>query len=377
MKNTNARQLLNKYLSGTCTEMEKALLETWYLKQHGEDLPEISVLEKEKQLNEIWLNLPIHAKERKINMLWRKIAVSAIVLITIGIAGILYTQKDIHESENRYAVKDIRPGENKAILTLADGTKINLSGKASGLLAEQSGIKITKASDGQLVYTVTDPGKHLSADDEEQFNTIETPVGGQYMVNLPDGTKVWLNAATTLKYPVQFSKNSRSVKLIGEGYFEVFHDQERPFYVSGTNQTVEVLGTHFNFMDYPDETVAKTTLVEGSVKVIGNKKSKILIPGQQSRLINGRLTVADQADIEEAIAWKNGYFKFNEDLRSVMNKISRWYGVDISYEIDPDADLVFGGKISRTRNLSAVLKIIEYTGKVHFKIEERRVTVTK
>lgn len=320
---------------------------------------------------------------------WQRIAAAAVVLITLSIGALYYYGQ--HDSSTDL-VSDIAPGGNKAILTLADGQKIVLTDAKNGELAAQAGVVVTKLADGQIVYTVQ-PGKVGVT----RMNSIETPKGGQYQIVLPDGTKVLLNAASVLTYPASFvNAKSRRVQLKGEAYFEVakvmlkkrggmskeqgLRSKEQgvrmPFIVVTDKQKIEVLGTHFNVNSYADEPFSKTTLVEGSVLVNASGGSELLTPGNQAIVGNGKLTVAE-ANVEEVLAWKNGYFMFDsEDIGSVMRKISRWYNVDVVFEGDVSKDR-FGGTVSRFSNVSKVLRKLELTNKVHFRMEERRIIVTK
>jgi transmembrane sensor len=377
MQESEAKELLKKYCAGICSEEEIAILETWYIRQNM-SLPEISEIEKEKQLDEVWNSLSIHSKKHLISQLWPRVAAVGMIIIALSSGLLFYFLEKIPNKDQSIYAQEIKPGGDKAVLTLADGSKINLSDVAQGQLAEQSGISISKTADGRLIYKVVEVSGGSESGKNMEYNTIETPLGGQYQVYLPDGTKVWLNAGSVLRYPVKFMGDERSVELMGEGYFEVARVKNRRFKVFSAEQTIEVLGTHFNVMAYTNEKVIKTTLIEGSVKVSNAKHSKLLTPGEQS-VIHGRneIQINEAADIEDVMAWKNGYFKFNENLESIMTKISRWYNVDIKYEFKPDSDLVFAGKISRTRDIDAILKIMEYTGKVHFKVEGRVVTVTR
>lgn len=377
MQESEAKELLKKYCAGICSEEEIAILETWYIRQNM-SLPEISEIEKEKQLDEVWNSLPIHSKKHFISTLWPRIAAAGMIIIALSAGLLFYFFENKPNKDQSIYAQEIKPGGDKAVLTLADGSKINLSDVAQGQLAEQSGISISKTADGRLIYKVVEVSGGSESGKNMGYNTIETPLGGQYQVYLPDGTKVWLNAGSVLRYPVKFTGDERSVELKGEGYFEVAKVKNKTFKVSSAEQTIEVLGTHFNVMAYTDEKVIKTTLIEGSVKISNARYSKLLTPGEQSVVHGGNeIQINEAADIEDVMAWKNGYFKFNENLESIMIKISRWYNVDIKYEFKPDSDLVFAGKISRTRDIDAILKIMEYTGKVHFKVEGRVVTVTR
>ncbi|WP_316843807.1 FecR family protein [Pedobacter psychrodurus] len=305
--------------------------------------------------------------------LFTKYAVAASLMLILG-AG-LFFRNDRHSNNehlSKVSVKDITPGSNKAMLTLANGTKINLNQVSNGQLASESGVNIVKTANGQLVYDLSGATGQAS---EVGYNTIEVPAGGQWQIILPDQTKVWLNAQSSITYPTKFAGNVRRVKITGEAYFEVAHHKKLPFRVESGAQLVEVLGTHFNIMAYADDRLIKTTLLEGSVKVVNKGQSQLLKPGQQAQVNARGIVLSDDVDIEEAVAWKNGDFQFNENLEGIMTKIARWYDVEIVYQVKPDADLTFSGKISRSRNLSAILKMLEYNGDVHFKIEGRRVTV--
>ncbi|SMC58315.1 FecR family protein [Pedobacter nyackensis] len=310
---------------------------------------------------------------------------AAVILITLGVGSWFYFNEGAQKSSNelQYA-NDVPPGGNEAILTLADGSKISLTDVGKGELLNTRGVRIVKTDDGQLVYTVdptvTVKGTALS------YNTITTPRGGQYQVNLPDGTKVWLNAASSIKFPTTFTNlKERKVELSGEAYFEVAKNKQQPFKVlSLANaydraQETEVLGTHFNINAYEDEIETKTTLLEGSVRVATpenrNKKYDVILsPGQQAVLSNNAFKIST-VDTEEIIAWKNGNFVFaNEGIESIMRKIARWYNVEVIYQ-GKITDNNFVGTVPRFGNISEALTILELTNTVHFKIEGRRVTV--
>ncbi|TKC57213.1 FecR family protein [Pedobacter hiemivivus] len=305
--------------------------------------------------------------------LWKRWGIAAAAVLLI-VGGGLFISQNTGEIVDIVNAKDISPGGNSAILILANGQKVDLEQVANGGVMSQSGIKVVKKADGQIIYEISDVAEKTASD---QYNTIETPIGGQYQVNLSDGTKVWLNSGSSLRYPVKFVGAYRNVELKGEGYFEVSKNKAMPFKVNNSRQTVEVLGTHFNIMAYADEPVVKTTLLEGVVKVSAGKASALLASGQQSKLEGAKVNVIDHVDLEDAVAWKNGYFKFNESLESIMSKISRWYGVEVIYETIPERDLTYSGKISRSRNISAVLKIIGFNSDVRFKIEGKKVYVIK
>lgn len=376
-----AKELLEKYKTGNCTPEEILLLQKWFHHLHEDELSELTEADLRKAQNELRRKMTSLTRKSSVAILWPRIIIAAAILIVISI-GTFFYRNYIDESNTKHAISavknDISPGGNIAFLTLADGRKISLTDAKNGQLAEQSGIKINKTADGQLEYTIS------TADNSSQsisYNTIETPAGGQYQINLPDGSKVWLNSASSLRYPVRFIGKERRVEISGEAYFEVAHNSRMPFKVANASQTVEVLGTHFNIMAYPDETSTKTTLLQGSVKIIKENKSIIISPGQQTRVKDGNIDVVN-VDVNEATAWKDGYFMFkSEDIQSIMRQISRWYNLEVTYQGN-FPEKVFGGKISRSRNVSEVLEILESTGSIHFKIipgdsfgRERRIIV--
>lgn len=386
-------EAIDHYLNGTATSEENQLVNNWY---HSFDDSEVIIHTEEQNLkNKIdalirtrlaettcvsaIAEIPAAPIRRKLFNSW---AAAAAILLVCGTVLYFSLVKNTSSSNERFA-NDVTAGKNIAVLTLANGQKIVLSDSLNGQLAKQSGISISKTEDGQLVYTVIDEEGNASG--QPEMNTIETPKGGKYIVNLPDGTKIWLNAASQLTFPAQFTGNERRVELSGEAYFEVAkvmnkNTSERTAFVVKTDkQEVEVLGTHFNINSYADENAVKTTLLEGSVKVLSlvSQDTQLLKPGQQSILETGALKVRP-ADIAVEMAWKNGEFIFaSNDFRSEMRKVARWYDVEVVYDESVPKDFELGGFISREKNLSAVLKLIELTGNVHFKIEGRRVLVTK
>ncbi len=312
--------------------------------------------------------------------LWIAAAASIVLILSIGLY--FYGTQNGHpvirgSIQGFNAKNDIPAGKTGATLTLGNGKKIILSDAVKGQLASETGVNITKTADGQVVYTVT---KHqsLQSSGPIEYNTLGTTKGQQYQVILPDGTKCWLNAATTLKYPSTFAHLSqRRVELNGEAYFEVakvFKSSERiPFIVVTKKQRVEVLGTHFNINSYPDEPDTKTTLLEGSVLING---TALLKPGEQAADL-GKTIKITRADTELALAWKNNKFMFRKyKIQDIMRMVARWYNVDVVYVGEIPDDLL-GGSVSRFDNISKVLNILELTGNVHFKIEGRRITVTK
>lgn len=307
---------------------------------------------------------------------------AAAVFIVIGTLAYFYSSNVINQKSMKPYASDALPGSNKAVLVLANGRKISLTDVNNGDVAKEAGLSITKTSDGQLVYTISDVASNKNTENlDNAFNTIETPKGGMWQVKLPDGSSVWLNAVSSLTYPLSFSKShKRIVELKGEAYFEVAKDKLHPFVVKTSRQEIEVLGTHFNINSYADEDVVKTTLIEGSVKVNSYQAdgaTEILKPGEQSILTTKGFNIK-QVDADEVIDWKNGYFMFNnEKQESIMRKIARWYNVQVEYADASAKEVTYYGSISRFENVSKVLRKFEQTGEVRFEINKNKITVYK
>ena len=305
---------------------------------------------------------------------WMRIAAAALILAIGGIGFWLVTKQTGQQiAQSKLAAPKsaipITAGGNKAILTLADGSSIVLDSTHQGTLAKQGNVKIIKLNTTTLAYNAGEAKRQ-----EVVYNTLSTPSGGQYQLILPDGSKVWLNASSSIHFPTIFKGKERSVTITGEAYFEVAKNAAMPFRISVKDMQVEVLGTHFNIMAYDDENSMNTTLLEGSVKVTKGAVNKLLAPGQQS-VINtaGEISIKD-ADIEEVMAWKNGWFQFNAyDIKMVMRQISRWYDVEVMYEGKIPTGH-FTGLVSRDNDIKQVLKIMQ-SGGVRFKIIGRKVIV--
>lgn len=322
------------------------------------------------------IGLYFYSDTRKPN---QSVVVEPVLKPTIVVPSKALPQVPEKKEEAFLAKNDIAAGANKAILTLGDGTKIILDDAKKGILANQGGNSVLKAAEGEVIYSFLkdDINNQLAEVKVNRviYNTIETPKGGKFQVKLPDGSKVWLNAASSLRFPTAFIGNKREVVLKGEAYFEVAHDSSKVFQVSARNQVVQVLGTHFNINAYQDEPTVNTTLLEGSVRVsdLRSHTSQLLKPGEQSKL-SEQIEVINMKNTNEAVAWKDGYFQFDEaDIKTVMRQIERWYDVSIVYEGDLP-DYKFGGEIERSLSLLQVLKILEKT-KIHFRLEGREVIV--
>lgn len=268
------------------------------------------------------------------------------------------------------AVHDVAPGSDKAILTLADGRKLLLNASATGKLADQGGAAINKTAEGMLVYET----ELMAAGTKAVNNTVTVPRGGKWALTLSDGTKVWLNSASSITYPTTFDGPDRHVSITGEAYFEVAHNAKKPFKVSFNDQLVEVLGTHFNINAYDDEPSNQTTLIQGSVSISKGKNTVILKPGEQASVTKNVIEVVKDADIERTLAWREGLFLFDRtELQNAMREISRWYDIDVVYQGDVKND-VFNGRISRHNKLSQILKVLEL-GDVHFRVDGKKVIV--
>jgi len=380
MNKTEVEHLLDKYKAGTASEEEVALLQSWSLSYTEPETEELSMTERLVATDRIWAKLQSEHGLVKVTRLWPRIAAAVALLLMLSIGGYFWRNGVNDPALVVSAGKDIAPGKNGATLTLANGKRVVLNDAMDGQLSTEAGVTITKTKSGELIYNVIDrAGKKNGT---EAFNTLETQNGEQYHLILPDGSNVWLNAASSLKYPVAFADHQRLVELRGEAYFEIAHQKLRPFKVLTRQQQIEVLGTHFNVSAYDDEPVAKNTLMEGRVKVItpaldrGETGTVILKPGEQSVLIGNKLQVG-QASLEEAMAWKNGYFMFeSENIRSIMRKVSRWYNIEVVYQGEVTEE-TFSGVVDRFANVSQILKKLSLTNRVHFKIEGRRVIVTK
>ena len=353
-------------------QLKKLFVETVIHKE-----PEIIL--PEENWDAIWDNISAKAlqqpQRRAPVKLWSRAVAAAVVIGVIGVAGFFILNKkkqDIPVAVKRSVDKnDIRPGGNRAILTLADGTSIVLDTAQNGYVANQSNTRILKLNAGVLSYKMekTNAGKVL-------MNTITTPPGGQYEIELEDSTKVWLNSASSLVFPTSFTGKERRVELKGEGYFEVTKNALKPFHVTVNNMDVRVLGTHFNIMSYSDEENINTTLLEGKVNITVNNVTKSLTPGKAAILNRTTESIQiDKANVEQAIAWKNGEFRFkNTGIKELMRQVARWYDVDVAYETT-STDQYFTASLPRMQNISELLETLELTGTVHFKIDGRKIIV--
>ena len=378
--------LIAGYIRGTISEQDHDELDDWVNESdHNMKLFEELTDDDNLEQNLAWMDqlnaaqsyeklladgkFNIQTKRFRLSKVWMA---AASVILLAGIFFVYqYVTKSMKTKDPLIAERStLQPGGNKATLTLEDGTVIDLSSAKNGLLNADSGISVIKTQDGSMVYeddtiVQTAPVMH----------TLSTPVGGQYQVTLPDGTKVWLNASSSLKYPSRFTGAERLVQLSGEAYFEVAKNIDKRFMVMAAGTKVEVLGTHFNINAYNDEPSLTTTLLEGSVKVSAGSDFKMLIPGQQSAVIADEISIAT-VDTSNIVAWKNNEFKFADaPIETVMRQVKRWYGAEIIYQ-DKVAHH-FNATVDRTEPIDQLLHYLEETGQVHFKLDNKKIIVMK
>jgi len=365
-----SREKLGEFLSGFIDEADKAYLSELLL-QELEKEPDMQG--QEDLIRDIAdsAELKIFAATKsgtKVIRLRKWISVAASLLIAISVLSYFLIHKPATTNSYQASTTDIPAGSNSAILTLGNGSKINLDVQKGGRLQAQPNTVIDRVA-GSLQYGKSDdPGSKFA------YNILETPRGGQYQLTLPDGSKVWLNAATKIKYPTSFNGSDRTVELSGEAYFEISKNKTKPFRVISGEQTIEVLGTHFNIMAYNDESYKRSTLLEGSIKVIAHGQQKMIKPGEQVTVDkNNRLDISE-ADLDANMAWKNGktYFK-NTDIPTMMRSLGRWYNLTIEYQGEISRRHFTGG-ISRQSSLSGMLKILEMND-IHTRIEGRKLIV--
>lgn len=372
-------KLYEKYITGSCTPEEEQLLLAYEDKFRMQPDYESATKEEQHMHDRVYYALVKQVSPRRVVSMsawwWR---VAAVLLIALGAGLILYYQHKPLQQQDAVAIRKIPaapkivPGKNTAVLTLANGAVIQLDKAGKGVLSRAGKTVIKKAADGKLIYT-SNNREDLPA--VVALNTISIPRGGQYQLVLPDGTHVWLNAESSLTYPTAFVGHERHVELHGEAYFEVAKNKAMPFRVTANGAKVEVLGTHFNIKAYSGENI-KTTLLEGSVRLSNNQCNVTLKPGEQgvAGSANGRIAVK-QVDVQEIIAWKNGYFVFrNLDIKDIMNQVARWYDVDVKYSGNLTGK-DFGGIYSRQKGITELLNGLELTGLIHFEIEGRRIIV--
>ena len=386
-------RLIRKALKGEGTPEERDFIDKYYdyFDKEPQD-PQLATQEERKKLeNKIFKNIQRELKpgsDKNVKSIyWGRLlrAAAAGLLVLAAIGAVLWhlrSNPGTSSSHKRItAHEDIGPGGNKAILVLANGSNVILDSAHNGVLGKSGQSHFIKIKNGQLAYHNQESSRikeDKKTKQQIQYNTLITPRGGQYQITLADGTKVWLNSGSSLKFPVAFTGQERVVKLTGEAYFEVIEDKEHPFKVLTSNMEVEDLGTHFNISAYPDEPNIKTTLLEGSVAVRNSGNEVTLKPGQQSIASNqttGEIKV-ENVDTEMSVAWKNGYFSFhNTSIYEIMKEISRWYDVDVHF--DDSLHVYLNGEISRDVKVSKVFEMLELTGELKFYIEGKKILVAK
>ncbi len=378
----NARAILQRYIQGQCTEEERMWVEEWYKNNYDTEF-KIDTALAEEHFAEVWNALEDNVIRKKTVSFKKIAAIAASISIVLGI-GSFYLWKSSSQQEAEQVVvqeaqSQIEAGRDQALLTLADGRTIDLDNVAVGEYVTENGIIITKMDDGTLSYKANADQVQRVAD---VYNTISTPRGGQYKVILPDNSVVWLNAASSLRFPVAFAGNTRAVELEGEGYFEVAHDKRKPFIVTSQNQQTIVKGTKFNIAAYASDKEMVTTLVEGSVLVraMNNHRDgidEILLRPNEQVVMNNNVMTKSNVDPTQAIAWKDGKFIFNNTpLSRIMQQLSRWYDVEVQY-LDAVDNITFTGSVSRFDDIQDVLRKISLTESVRFETKERRVMVRR
>lgn len=353
------QELADKWVQGTLSPAERKELEDWY--NTGQDLPvqlppgfaaSEAVLEQQ-MLQAIREKAGLLAPVIPVQKRWRTIrwaAAAVFLLMSIGTVYFIVHRKQAPEKLQIVAIsnkRDIQPGHNGAVLHLSNGQMIILDSAQDGTLARQGTLKVVKEN-GIL--------KYVGKADELIYNEITTARGRQWQLTLSDGTKVYLNASSSIHYPLQFTGPVREVEITGEVYFEVAHNPRQPFRVKVGNQLIEDLGTAFNVNAYEEEQVTKTTLIQGLIRVTKGGASLMVLPGQEVQAgETSRLVLEKHANVEQALAWKNGYFDFNGlDTRAIMRQLARWYGIEVRYEGQPSSAL-FEGRMQRNLLLSQAL----------------------
>ena len=391
MPDQNIANLIDRLLNGSITPEEKEMLAKWIL--HDSDEKDLHLMmerawsdfkpgqtlpaEKADELLDAVLQkikeeeAPVKLQRRPIR-LYRMAAAVLLFVIATG-TGIFLLRKQTGSPATVVANSDVLPpAANKAVLTLSNGKTIILDSAGKGNIATQRTTAIIKKGDGDIAYQTETEGKTAGV----EYNTLTVPRGSRIAhVTLSDGTRVWLNAGSSLRYPVVFNGPDREVEITGESYFEVAPDRAHPFVVNKGNNAIKVLGTHFNVNAYDEEDAMKVTLLEGSVKITSGADNSLLLPGQMAIMAAGqKIDVLKNADIEKVMAWKNGYFNFSgADIHTVMRELARWYGLELVFNNVTNEK--FHVEVSRDIPLSKVLSILEMTDKIHFNISGNKVTV--
>ncbi|MBL7737039.1 MAG: FecR domain-containing protein [Chitinophagaceae bacterium] len=389
--------LLERFTEGVLTPEEEAQLAVFLIMPKYREWLDLDIRDKLQQMQDgstlshekseailqtiLNINKTLPVDVRKPTPFLRRswLRYAAAILIILSVAGYIWNtqKKGLGSAQTKNEVEtepanDIPPGVNKAILILADGAELNLDSVSTGVLSTQGGTKVVQSSAGNVIYT-----PQAGQPSQVVYNTIWTPKGGQFKLVLPDGSAVWLNAASSITFPTAFTEGERVVKITGEVYFEVAKNKRQPFFAEVNGARVEALGTHFNINAYEDEAYVRTTLLEGRVRVSNEMGSQLLAPGQQAIYGSngvGGFKLINNIDVSQVVAWKNGFFEFdNMDLPAIMRQIGRWYDVEIIYQ-GTNTDIKLGGGISRNLNLQGLLSLLNTSG-VYTRLEGRKLIV--
>ncbi|SEA88335.1 FecR family protein [Pedobacter hartonius] len=357
-----------RFISGEGTTEDIAFFESFYI-QYNQKHFQTTEAEQSEDIEEAWkqINAVIRTPKRKLSLSW--LAAAAVLLIVSTIFIYVARHHSDPATTSVYA-NDIPPGSHKAILTLSDGRKINLDDRNKGLVTSDANATIRKTNTGEIIYESSRPTAQIA------YNRMSTPVGGKYELRLSDGTLAVLDAGSSIEYPVSFIGEQRQVEVSGQVYFEVSHDPKRPFLVKFNDQVVKVLGTRFNINAHADEPDSRTTLLQGCIALQSGGTETLLKPGQQGILQKGQDQVSVvNVNADKVVSWKDNYFHFEkENIREIMRQLSRWYNIEVVFE-GAFKEEEFSGDISRNKNISQVLRMLEYSQAVHFKISGRRVIV--
>lgn len=370
--------LLSKYLDNRATPEEIEFIEKYYQQFENDQDDPLPVEEIEQSQARVLENLKEkfsqeNKKPASIRIRWIGWAAAIIIVVLSGATFLFLNHsrnKPVSSDVAKQAtINNISPGGNKAIITLQDGSKIFLDQSSNGVIAQQGNTRVVKLTSGEIAY------KNDAHSDKPYINTITTPRGGKYQLTLADGTKFWMNSESSITYPTFFEGTERRVKITGEVYFEVSKNQRQPFYVDMKDGSeIRVLGTHFNVNTNTDNETIAATLLEGSILISNNQRTQLLKPGQQAVVINNQIQIKNGVDTSQVVAWKNGYFSFNNtSLEMVMKQLARWYDVNIIYE-GKKPEKKFWGGISMNSSLSQVLQVLEES-KVKFRVEDKNIIV--
>ncbi|MGX5821027.1 FecR family protein [Chitinophaga lutea] len=363
MNKKTLEELTGRYLDGTATDAERRMLDAYYEKM-GATPVESETVPSDRMLAAILEQTGLRRERPRLVWLRRAAAAAAVVLVAGGTW--FFLQREQHPGDHTI-VANIPPAADRAVLTLANGDTLVLDESVARTIGKQGGANVARQADA-LVYQ----GEGEAA--APVFNTLRTPRGGKYRLTLSDGTTVWLNAASSIRFPAQFDNRERRVRITGEAYFDVAQNASAPFIVEVDDRAdIRVLGTQFNVNAYTDEPTIITTLVSGKVQCLSGSSSTTLVPAQRAVIAGGRIDV-QLADVEASTGWKDGYFRFREaDIKTIMRQVSRWYNVDVQYEAD--IRHLFVADIPRDAPLPEILKLLTLTDRVHFEVKGSVVTV--